>query len=358
MIANKKMVKYYDESREFLRMPLGMEKTLLAVSRLENPYRLSYEDYLVYWDYLSKQRSKTVNEFIKDNRAAQMPLLVKYKVIKKTSIDKYVDYAHEQKKIDVLSYLLEVANEFRSRPREMDIAKKLTEDELSGFPQLMPTNRQKVGDVVWLGEYPIPWQVLENRDGRLLLISKFVLDCEAYHEIYQVIEWKRSTIRTWLNGKFFDTSFSDREKSRICDIYIDDDDEITFDAPAGAKNDRLFFLNLSEAFRYFKSDEDRRARLTKKARNKIMWTFFDEYAHWWLRTPAVGPMGDSDRVKDRNYYIELAKDLRGEVGQSYVRQDGVICTHGGVLQSNSFDTYYEHYGVRPRMYFRTENTDD
>ena len=360
MTGNNNRTRYYSEKSEFNSVPTCREKTKLAVSRLENPYSMAFSDYQMYWEYLEKQAPKTVDEFIRANELRWFPLLVKYKVIKKTNIQKFIDYAQSMKKIDVVSYLMNVTNEFRFHQKEMDIAKKMGEEELAGAVQILPGDRCAPGDLVWMGVWPIPWQVLENRDGKLLLISKFVLDCDAYHYIYEITDWKYSSMRSFLNGSFYSGVFSDREKEQILTVYIDSEDSLTFDGTPDMVADRLFFLNLSEAYRFFKNNEDRRARLTGKARNKIMWTFFDKYAHWWLRTPAVGPLAAevADKDKDREYYKNLAKDMRGEIGQSYVRVDGEIFTHGGVLQSNSFDKYYEHYGVRPAMYVRAVKAND
>jgi hypothetical protein len=342
------MVTYYNESAEFKRMPLCREKTELAISRLENPYNILIKDAEMYQNYLSKNAYKTVGDFILTNSLTRLPKLVKYRVIKESNIIKFIDFARENKKMDPLSYLMNVTNLFRFHKKEMDIAKKITEPKQQKFPD----ESCKVGDIIWLGQIPIPWQILESKDGLLLLISKFVLECNEYHSIFESVCWQDSYRRKNLNENLYNCIFSEYEKRLIATVDFDrTGNEILIRDDKSGK-DHLFFLSLSEAYKYFKTDEDRRARLTAKARQKVMWTFFDEYAAWWLRTPAVGPMQQNIVKKDLDYYKNLEKDFRGEIGRSHVLVDGSIFTHGGIIRSNGYDKYYEYYGVRPAMYIK------
>ena len=99
------------------------------------------------------------------------------------------------------------------------------------------------------------------------------------------------------------------------------------EAAENAAEHRMFFLSAAEAEKYFRTDDERRARITAHGKRKIMWATFDEYAHWWLRTYST------DRV-----------------GASHVKLDGVPTLHGGTILSNGYDEFYDHFGVRPAMY--------
>ena len=96
---------------------------------------------------------------------------------------------------------------------------------------------------------------------------------------------------------------------------------------------KLFFLSVEEATRLFKTEQDRTARITAFGKRKIMWATFDVYAHWWLRS--------------------LTQDKIG-AGATHVRLDGAIQLHGGYILSNSYDEFYDHFGVRPAMYIKLD----
>ena len=66
---------------------------------------------------------------------------------------------------------------------------------------------------------PIEWIVLENNDGELLLLSVKILDYLPFHTSeesgYYLKNWQYSTLRNYLNTKFYSFAFSDEEKRHI-----------------------------------------------------------------------------------------------------------------------------------------------
>lgn len=324
----KTPIRYYDELREFSRMEDCAEKTMLAVSRLENPYNLSDENWVMYQDYLSKKAPATVAEFTDNNRISAFPLLVKYKVIRKANINKMVEYAQSMRKMDILSYLLNVGNDLRNHPKNLDIAPKFTPGKSANDAvQKLPSADCRPADIVWMGRLPMPWQVLENKAGRLLLISKYAFDCQAYNNTFYRMRWEDSAVCKWLNNEFLPAHFTGEEQALVNPVYIDED--ILYTEKTGTlPESRLFFLSVDEAKKYFPTEEERRARVTIVGRRKILWQHFDTYAHWWLRTPS----------------------LDHTAGATHVLASGDIAMHGGFIMSNGYDKFYDHYGVRPAMY--------
>ena len=65
------------------------------------------------------------------------------------------------------------------------------------------------------GKEPIEWIVLETQKDRMLLLSKDVLDAGRFHEGEELVYWKDSTIRKWLNEVFFTEAFSEKEQKTI-----------------------------------------------------------------------------------------------------------------------------------------------
>ena len=86
-------------------------------------------------------------------------------------------------------------------------------------------NDYKVGENITFGHYeqdnntsngkePITWRILDkNSSGQYLIISEKVLDNKPYNAESTDITWEESTLRSWLNGSFIDTAFSEEEKA-------------------------------------------------------------------------------------------------------------------------------------------------
>ncbi len=321
----EKKIQYFDEATDFLRMENCVEKVEIAISRLENPQGLTEEMIVMYQDYLFNTAPKIASQFIDLNKLALFPMLVKYRVIKKANVLKLTEYARDKRKMDMLSYLMDVGNQFRTRPKQMDIAPKFTPGK-TPLPENQHTDyaQAKPGNIVWLGDPLMPWQVLENKDGRLLLISAYVLDCLPYEDFYKKnCRWNTSSIRKRLNREYLAGILTQQEIDRIVPVHIDDsDDSLSFDIPADKTGDRFFLLSVKEAKRYYRDNRRRMVPVVKYATRSMLWTVFDKWAHWWLRTPG-----------------ELDADM------FYVR-DGEIMSINSTVQGS----YFEHFGVRPAMY--------
>lgn len=320
---------YYNEAVDFLRMENCPEKVEIAISRLEYPLGLDEEMIVMYQDYLFNTAPKIAHQFIDLNRLAVFPLLVKYRVIKKANVIKLTEYAREKRKMDIMSYLMDVGNQFRTRPKQMDIAAKFTPGK-SELPVASQPDYSlvKAGDIVWLGNPLMPWQVLENKSGRLLVISKYVIDCLPFEDFYKRNTfWGQSSIRKRLNREYLSNLLTEQEIGRVAPVFINrEDDSLSFEIPQGETGDKFFLLSVKEAKRYFRDNRHRSAPVVKYATRSMLWTVFDKWAHWWLRTPG-----------------ELDADM------FYVR-DGEIMSINSTVQGS----YFEHFGVRPAMYIDME----
>lgn len=62
---------------------------------------------------------------------------------------------------------------------------------------------------------PLRWRILDDHDGRMLLLSELVIDCRYYHETQESVAWEMSDLYGWLNGYFLETAFSPEEKESI-----------------------------------------------------------------------------------------------------------------------------------------------
>ena len=88
-------------------------------------------------------------------------------------------------------------------------------------------------DIIKLGKYEqdnnigngpedIEWIILKKEDEKVLLLSKYILDYKYYNEDNNKTEvtWENSSIREWLNTKFYNAAFSDYEYDLILEENI------------------------------------------------------------------------------------------------------------------------------------------
>ncbi|MCL2056191.1 MAG: DUF6273 domain-containing protein [Oscillospiraceae bacterium] len=144
-----------------------------------------------------------------------------------------------------------------------------------------------VGDIIPFGGYD--WLVLAVRDGKVLLISRDILEKRRFDGSGNI--WAGSELYKYLNGELF-SGFSDGDKSRV------------YHSSEG----NVFLLSVDEARKYFEDDENRMAVCN------------GEFSWWWLRSPAF----DSDLA-------------------AYVYVDGSVCIYGYRINVDSG-------GVRPAMW--------
>ncbi|MBQ7012180.1 MAG: tetratricopeptide repeat protein [Clostridia bacterium] len=83
----------------------------------------------------------------------------------------------------------------------------------------------EVGDVLMLGKHPkldketpelIEWKVYKAEEGKIWLVSCYVIDCVSYASGAEGSSWEKSYMREWLNGEFFGSAFSDEEQAYLC----------------------------------------------------------------------------------------------------------------------------------------------
>lgn len=194
----------------------------------------------------------------------------------------------------------------------------------------------QVGDTVRFGSYEqdndagngaeaIEWLVLDKQEGKLLLLSRYALDCKRYHEEYEDVTWETCTLRDWLNSTFFMTAFCEAEQKRIVTTRVKNEDNPEWGTGGGNDTeDKVFLLSTGEAERYFSSgysvkDPARRVKLTAYAEAQGGLPYrdakqdsygtpeYDGNGWWWLRSPgasglcAAGVSWTGDVWRGSNY---------------------------------------------------------
>ncbi len=159
----------------------------------------------------------------------------------------------------------------------------------------------KVGDYVFFGAYEqdnntsngkenVEWLVLEVKDGKALVISKYALDCKPYNTRAKDVTWDTCTLRKWLNNDFINATFSADEKAMIPLVTVSADMNPAYSTnPGNATQDQVFLLSITEVNKYFSSDDARRCKSTDYAvANGAYVNSSNGNCVWWLRSPGYG----------------------------------------------------------------------
>ena len=145
------------------------------------------------------------------------------------------------------------------------------------------------------------WRVLEVDDkaGTALVIADKTVCNRAYHSKSEAVTWEKCALRSWLNGEYYNDTFSDEEKDAITETELDNPDNSEYKTKGGNKTkDKVFLLSIDEAKRLFKDDKDRATGYL-----------------WWLRSPGSGPfyaarVYNDGEVYARGYDVYIRNGVR------------------------------------------------
>ena len=163
---------------------------------------------------------------------------------------------------------------------------------------------------------PIEWLVLDEKDGKTLLLSKYGLNCKSYHERCSITTWENCDLRKWLHSDFMDSAFSEEEIAEIA---------LTRNETKGSipTEDKIFLLSTEEANTYL-TQEERKCRPTPYAKLHNAWSNDDNFCHWWLRSPG--------------FYQDIA---------AYVDYDGDVLYNG-------FFVNYDFFAIRVALWINNK----
>ena len=161
-----------------------------------------------------------------------------------------------------------------------------------------------VNDIVSFGHYEqdgnrsngaeaIEWLVLDVQGNKALLLSRYALDAQPFHKKYEYVTWDTSTIRQWLNGTFYNSAFSEDEKTIMERTTLLPDRNPYIKCDSGRETaDYVFLLSLEEVDAFIQSNGniDKDALLCYPTDYAVQQGTYKNKdtggCWWWLRTSA------------------------------------------------------------------------
>ena len=154
-----------------------------------------------------------------------------------------------------------------------------------------------VGSYVFFGSYEqdndttngkedIEWLVLAKEDNKILVISKYALDCQQYNTSVTSVTWETCSLRKWLNGTFINNAFSSGEQSKIQTTTVTADKNLSYStSPGNNTTDKVFLLSITEVNQYFSSYSARKCQGTAYCYAQGAYKGNNGNCWWWLRSP-------------------------------------------------------------------------
>ncbi|MBQ6164976.1 MAG: hypothetical protein IJK23_10930 [Clostridia bacterium] len=214
-------------------------------------------------------------------------------------------------------------------------------------------NGYEPGNTYYFKFESLQWRVLDPGAG--LVLCEKIIDSQAYQNVVYRIgpayyqghgsdvyanDYATSSIRSWLNDDFYNTAFSEAEKTLIAGTALDNSAYSTSYSQydSASTTDKIFLLSYGDAVNTaygfssdsYEEDTARCAQGTDYAKCQGLWvsTSSSTYgnSYWWLRSPGS--------------YSNYATDV-----------------YGGGDVSGGYDVGNTYEGVRPAFRFQSEITE-
>ncbi|MBO5417767.1 MAG: TIR domain-containing protein [Clostridia bacterium] len=160
------------------------------------------------------------------------------------------------------------------------------------------------------GQEAIEWLVLSKEGTKILVISKYALDCKQYNTSSADVNWETCTLRNWLNNDFINAAFSANEKDMIHSATVSADKNPNYSTnPGNATQDQVFLLSIIEAEKYFYSESIRQCEPTDYAVARGVYANSDNgNCWWWLRSPGeyqntAAIVGNFGGIRERGFVV-------------------------------------------------------
>ena len=134
------------------------------------------------------------------------------------------------------------------------------------------------------GKEPIEWTVLDVKDDKILVISKYVLIGQNMSEMHEYPSWSECGVRNWLNNTFISSAFTADEEEIILETDVKNEN-------GNDTTDKAYILSKEELETLFPNPKDRITDATEWAKSNgkgLLNMCYSEgdprHSCWWLRS--------------------------------------------------------------------------
>ena len=183
------------------------------------------------------------------------------------------------------------------------------------------------------GKEDIEWLVLAKKDDRILVISRYALDCQRFNTSATSVTWETCSVRKWLNETFLNNAFSEEERAMIPNMIVTADNNPDYSiSPGKSTTDQMFLFSIREANNYFNTNNARQCQGTPYCFAQGAYKDNSGNCWWWLRTPGFDTEHAAIVRSDGSIYS--TSDINGD----------------GSLYSSGYGVTLKDVAVRPAMW--------
>ena len=187
--------------------------------------------------------------------------------------------------------------------------------------------------IYWFSYEPIEWNILQEENGKALVISSIILDSQDYYSSDTTSKfyhnggtgysnnYELSNIRKFLNDNFYNTAFNDLQKEIIETTLVDNSAESTThnDNPyiCNDTNDKIFLLSYKEVTTFYSSNNKRIAKGSDYAKSQGLYVnSSSSNSYWRLRSPSLDNgyhaynVDYGGHINDYNYVYDTYNGVR------------------------------------------------
>ena len=174
-------------------------------------------------------------------------------------------------------------------------------------PRIEEAGKKVTWDCITLGSYqqtkgvspePIVWRVLSVDGDKALVLSDKILEKKKYNETATDVTWETCSLRSWLNGDFYNEAFSSSEKGAVLESTVSTPTNSYGISGGNDTTDKVFVLSSEEAkkieYGFTAIDDANRYR-------ECDCTPISAVSNYWLRN--IGYNSKKAQLLDKKGYI-------------------------------------------------------
>lgn len=240
-------------------------------------------------------------------------------------------------------------------------------------------NGYYIKSIYWFKYEPIAWRVLDPEEG--LVLCETIIDSQAYSNTRYSVEsdcyndsecknyandYATSSIREWLNEDFYNTAFTDIDKTYIIISEVDNSSVQTSDSKYHSETtyDKVFLLSYDDVknsdYGLSTKNASKQTQGSEYAKCQGLCVHENNLSSWWLRTPGDysyyayqvgydGVVGDNHYVDGNCFGVRPSLKINPEL---VINGDEKVYT---VLINNNTGSKTINYGETLRLTTVTTN---
>ncbi len=186
-------------------------------------------------------------------------------------------------------------------------------------------NNYITNSIYWFKYDSIKWNVLNDNEGKLLLVSDLLLDNQCFlpGESHDGEEFEHnggtgyannyelSYIRKWLNDEFYKVAFYGLDENIVSEILINNSKETTINESEYACNDtfdKVSLLSYQDVSTYYSSDSNRMAYSSDYAKAMGLYVYSNNCSSWLTRSPRSNNTYDTSTVMYNGFLVGSPND--------------------------------------------------